>query len=515
MFVVMSSTQEAHKSPPFTKCCGCNRHDDFTGDVEFPLWATSHLKRHAAYQDLVAQGMITRRKKYVWSSCLDYAKENLLPSYTMCSSSCLAGHGDQKCVDEEMPLATPPGGCLLLSEGMDVDTDDSTQLNETITGDMEKAECVKEHDEQNAIKLAFSLGQSISMDLFYDGKSQNYTECNLTQAVWLKERNPVLLSFLAGCTGATHDSTNAKKVNALVHCVEQILYARNLNVVTPFAFQRNLVQYASTKSRACTTLTGSWEPAGSYTTLHNFTCAHVDTPQCPCKSDFHITIDNNQKVSRSSGTYISEGSSVPAEVCTTVGYLVPGFVSDLQKDPSLKPSVWQDSMSIADKLEKVDIMECEAMGDFREYRCRFMQERLQEVIVEQSKSNEIDHIDLAVRNVGVNAVCSKCRFVYPQQQDLVCPRCKHDAVHFPLDYDPYHRTETHHPEYPAVMQTGDPCLVNPNSIKMWRSALTIYEMLLKFLLTGNGLCCGLMAFLIIMCVSCKTESMCVVIVLQL
>ena len=63
---------------------------------------------------------------------------------------------------------------------MDVDTDDSTQLNETITDDMEKAECVKEHDEQNAIKLAFSLGQSISMDLFYDGKSQNYKECNLT-----------------------------------------------------------------------------------------------------------------------------------------------------------------------------------------------------------------------------------------------------------------------------------------------------------------------------------------------
>ena len=256
-----------------------------------------------------------------------------------------------------------------------------------------------------------------------------------------------------------------KKVNALVHCIAQILYARNLNVVTPFAFFRNLTQYAATKSKICASLMGSWEPAGSYTTLHNFTCSPVDPPNCPF-DDIHVTIDNNQKISKSSGSNLSEGAKVPVEVCTTVGYISPGLPTHLQKEPALKPSMWQDTLSLAEKLDKVDMLE-KALKNFRLYRSNILDEKIQQVISEHDAGNVYaqDHVDLSVRNERLNSVCGPCKFVYPKQSETICPKCKFDFVHHPPDYDPYWRSKSQHPDYPAVIMAGDPCLVNPNSMK--------------------------------------------------
>ena len=230
--------------------------------------------------------------------CLAYSKENFVSTHTLMNvasadaSSCSSSNEPM----EQDTMVDAPTADRLNSEDMDVDADKSY-------GSQEEADSKSRAgwvdwqslpNQQEAIDLAFSLGQCISADLYEDGKSQEYTKCNMTQKEWLQRRNPLLLSFLAGCTGVTSECVN-KKVNALVHWVERILYACNLIVVTPFAFIRNLTQYAATKSKVCASLMGSWEPAGSYTTLHNFTCSPVDPSNCPF-DDIHGTIDNNQKI---------------------------------------------------------------------------------------------------------------------------------------------------------------------------------------------------------------------------
>ena len=67
-----------------------------------------------------------------------------------------------------------------------------------------------------------------------------------------------------GLSGAEIRNENEKKLNAVTHAVEQIYYARNLNIITPFAFKRNLITYSLTHSKTAVKLYGNWE---SYATV--------------------------------------------------------------------------------------------------------------------------------------------------------------------------------------------------------------------------------------------------------
>ena len=61
-----------------------------------------------------------------------------------------------------------------------------------------------------------------------------------------KYKYPLLNSFLEGCTSVNvNKKTNEKKVNAFVHSIEQVMYTRNLNIITPFSFIRNLYYIVS------------------------------------------------------------------------------------------------------------------------------------------------------------------------------------------------------------------------------------------------------------------------------
>ena len=65
--------------------------------------------------------------------------------------------------------------------------------------------------------------------------------------------------ILDRCTRIKQDiEQNSKKVHALAHAVEQILCAKNLNLITPFAFQRNLMVCSITNSKDVARLTGCW-----------------------------------------------------------------------------------------------------------------------------------------------------------------------------------------------------------------------------------------------------------------
>ena len=83
-----------------------------------------------------------------------------------------------------------------------------------------------------------------------------------------------------------------KKICNVVHVTEQVLGARNLCTVSPFALQRNIVQYSVTCSKLATNLLGSWESAGTYTRVRSF----INTPAEPptiLNDDVHIAVDTS------------------------------------------------------------------------------------------------------------------------------------------------------------------------------------------------------------------------------
>ena len=56
---------------------------------------------------------------------------------------------------------------------------------------------------------------------------------------------------------------NDKKIKALAQSIEQVLYTRNINIVTPFTFKRDLVLYSVTNSKELATMNRKWEGCGS------------------------------------------------------------------------------------------------------------------------------------------------------------------------------------------------------------------------------------------------------------
>ena len=73
-------------------------------------------------------------------------------------------------------------------------------------------------------------------------------------------------------------------------------------------------------------------------------------------------------------------------------------------------------------------------------------------------------MDIKVANERKVHTCSKCLNRYNKQVSI-CPICQLDGNNFPKDYDPYHRTESKHPQEKPRVYIEEPCIVNPNSMK--------------------------------------------------
>ena len=89
------------------------------------------------------------------------------------------------------------------------------------------------------------------------------------------------------------ESITSKKENAFCHLIEQVLYTRNLHLITPFAFKRNLITYSITNSKTAMQLQEAWKSSGSYAKLHDTVTAKTNPVECPL-GDLHNTVDNNQ-----------------------------------------------------------------------------------------------------------------------------------------------------------------------------------------------------------------------------
>ena len=156
-------------------------------------------------------------------------------------------------------------------------------------------------------------------------------------------------------TGVSINEKKQKKLNAFLHLIEQVLYARNLNIVTPFLFKRNLAIYSVTNSKTAVKFQSSWENSGSYTSIYDVLATKVDHISCP-NGDIHNTIDNNQKF-RICTWRICEGSTVPLSICTTVGHIIPQPVTSLQCKENLMPCYWLYKKSLKDILISIEQLE--------------------------------------------------------------------------------------------------------------------------------------------------------------
>lgn len=61
---------------------------------------------------------------------------------------------------------------------------------------------------------------------------QEYKNINMEKNKWISDRNSVVTGLINEVTGNSSNVTNERKVNAVVHTLEQIYYARNIKLVT-------------------------------------------------------------------------------------------------------------------------------------------------------------------------------------------------------------------------------------------------------------------------------------------
>ena len=289
---------------------------------------------------------------------------------------------------------------------------------------------------------------------------KNYKTNKETPSEWLEKRNPLLISFLSGCTG----SHTGKRTLALVHTVENVLYARNLNTITPFSFERNLLLYCSTKDKLSVNLAGVWGPSGSYSTVHGYTQEPAEPLQCP-PGPVDTAIDNNQKVAKSSG-HIREASKVPVEICTAVSHICckqddHDDSENIQHNPDFKPSKWLKPPD-ARIVQLMDQAEEQSLQLFRQYRHTFIQSQLEAEKQKSKDYNGRDFVDVSIIHQQQQNVCSQCSHVYPNSTEQ-CPNCRHDPSQYDSDYDPYHIVPSGHPQKKPVSNLGEPIMVNPNS----------------------------------------------------
>ena len=330
----------------FGKICSCISHDHFSlfapVNKRVPQKVIETTKRQKNYKLLLQINLTSKQARNVCSVCLEYMNndkplEDLAPI-----------------VESQESNATVEGN-----------TEENRELLYTIQELKELLTSVNyeqiSSDIRNGLKdLAGDLGRIISSDLFVEGQNieKQYKDINeLTKydlKQWIKNQNPVLTEFLMACTEIKLDSTpNSKKLYALAHAIEQLLYGKNLKLITPFAFQRNLTVYSITNSKDVARLTGCWKNSGSYTTLSQIVTSPYPPIPCP-NGDVHNTTDNNQKVGCTSGR-IKEESKVPTSICTTVCHITPQPTTTFQEVDLLMPLKWLDMTKLEEILVKVKL----------------------------------------------------------------------------------------------------------------------------------------------------------------
>ena len=154
-------------------------------------------------------------------------------------------------------LDAPEGGVPVVDPApviLEQKIDDIIQSLSSLTWD-----ALNDSEKSSLARLGGALGGFVTNDIYYDGRdniSQKYSDYSylttLDEKEWINERNVVVRSFVEGATGVIPERDSKRKVRNFVSVLEEVYHLRDLNLITPFAFRRNIVIYSVTNSKLAT-----------------------------------------------------------------------------------------------------------------------------------------------------------------------------------------------------------------------------------------------------------------------
>ena len=126
------------------------------------------------------------------------------------------------------------------------------------------------------------------------------------------------------------------------------------------------------------------------------------------------------------------------------------------------PKNWLNTNPLSDIREKVNLLEKNSIEEFTNYRAQYIEETI------AIESDELDdnlhyYVDVAVANSKPVNTCKKCFKIY-KRDVIICPSCGNNDILHDLNYDPYYRTISKHPDVAPKVTIREQCMVNNNSI---------------------------------------------------
>lgn len=452
--------------PLFSKRCSCENHEIFTNNetIEFSIRSRSFFCRRKEFTELLQRHLIKETAASICTVCLAYARRKIDERDAVESSN------TEMVVDKELEICEGVGNRPLGNDNISL---------ATIKSLIQQIRILKWSDiEDNSLKISLcdlseSLGRLIREDLENE-KEKMSDSCksfeNLSQLNyrnWYQQRNKLLTSFIFGCTGVNETHESPKKFNAAIHSVEQIIYTKNINIVTPFSFMRNILMYTVSKSKMACNVLGVSEGSGCYTKVNSLLNKESIPLEIQDESNIVITFDNEQKVGKHSGR-IREKSKQPLSIITTVGVIETKPEEKTQFDAVYRqPTNYAESMVRINDLEKVyrDIM-----GN---YRSQFLAEMISAVVEEQKfDAQGTDYVDKTL-HFNNTFICPVCHHVDNNFFET-CSSCAFNTSFYDHGYDKYFRTPAQHIGVP-VINNAEPVLVNPASIENVKTVLESIE----------------------------------------
>ena len=224
------------------------------------------------------------------------------------------------------------------------------------------------------------IGEKLCKEKVYkDGKALQ-TCCknksfstNLNILRFIKERNKLLVCFLCGVSGLEFSVESEQIQYAFASTLGMCYYLRNLNLVLPRCFLRNLVESRISGSKSVSVVNGKTSPGGDYQTLRSWLERHGTEPLQCGKGTIDIFFDNIGKYVIKNHRMSTEKIKT-ADIITTCIQIVVDDKTDtsIQKNKHFKPknTTTRNIKAIHSEMEnKIN----KANNLFRIYRYNFLE----------------------------------------------------------------------------------------------------------------------------------------------
>lgn len=459
----------------FKKICCCLNHDLFThnGEKKFSFHSNRSFRSRTEFKELVKRNLVPRNARTICDVCLNYGRKKYK------EKKCVKVIDEEYEEREEAVVVVDEEREEIVIDEVVPSEEDTTEnyLLTDIVNLKEKLKALDWNDVSEDVKcelssLSFILGGVIRKSLSSE-RFKMASECSSFEGLleieklkWYEGRNQLLRKFLEGCSGVDPASSSQKKINSLLHSVEQVMYTQNNNIITPFSFSRNIISYLTSKSRTVSSIMGMWESSGSYTRVVELLTKPSPPLIMPKNCDITVTFDNEQKVGRHSGR-LREGSKQPTSIITTVATIKTNPHSTVQFD--FQP--FKTTTTTMELIDKVNRQEDIYRDQMRQYRASFMEEILKDVVqdqfIEEVTDDVKDFVDIAVSNS--NSFVCKCKYI--GIFFTTCPSCGNNSSFHPLNFDRYSRTNSCHLIEKPDVKHAEPYPKNPASFENVREVL--------------------------------------------